>query len=117
MRRNLLVLVLLAFIGHALARECVVKPIQVSAMCGRVVATFDGVAIPGVPVQVLTENGASIAISTINSRGAFNFFGVDPGNYELTVTSEQRPSLRWSIQYACMNRVTKKKPTPVTDHL
>ena len=141
MRRALSSLVLLVLVGQkAIAEECVVKAIQVEAMCGKVVDVFNGMAIADVQVQLLTGKGETVASSKSDPDGGFSFFGIDKGYYELVFTSDKWPSLRWPIQLSkgnakscrhpfyvslwnkdprdvCASRVTKKKPWPVNDHL
>jgi hypothetical protein len=109
-------------------------------MCGKIVDLFDGRGIANVQVQLRTEKGETVASSKSDGNGAFSFLGIDKGDYELVFTSDNWPSLRWPIQLSegnvkscrrpffvsfwnrdqrdvCINKVTRKKPRPVNDHL
>jgi hypothetical protein len=122
------------------ASDCVVKPIQVKAMCGKVVDLFDGLAIADVQVQLLSEKDGTVTSSKSDANGGFSFLSLDKGNYEVVFTADKWPTLRWPIQLSdsnakscrnpfyvslwnkdprdkCASKVTKKKPWPVNDHL
>jgi hypothetical protein len=140
-KRPLLALSMVAFIcSSAFANDCVVRPIQVKAMCGKVVDLFNGMTIADVQVQLLSEKGETVASSKSDPNGGFSFFDIDKGNYILVFTADKWPPLRWPIQLSesiakscrnpfyvslwnkdpqdkCASKVTKKKPWPVNDHL
>ena len=91
-RGTLAVIALYGAMAHA--NECAMKPLKVSAVCGRVEKVNGGSAIPDATVALMDGSGNRVQSVQTDSAGKFEFHDVKKGKYRLVV---DRATPNWVV--------------------
>ena len=91
-RGTLAVIALYGAMAHA--NECAMKPLKVSAVCGRVEKVNGGSVIPDATVALMDGSGNRVQSVQTDSAGKFEFHDVKKGKYRLVV---DRATPNWVV--------------------